>query len=112
MAVSTFAGSKTVRNVQVLSQLIQSGQASEMMDRTSDKLVQSEIDTSRTKLQDLKQDLAGFEEQYELPSAEFYHRFQKGLTDDRMDYVEWASLFQMKENLRKRLQILTCKELE
>ena len=77
-----------------------------------DKLVQSEIDTPRTKLRDLKQDLAGLEEQYELPSAEFYHRFQKGLTDDGMDYVEWASLFQMKENLRKRLQIFTGEEVE
>jgi len=112
MVVSTFAGSKTVRNVQVLSQLIQSGQASELMDRTLDKLVQSKIDTSRTKLRDLKKDLAGLEQQYELPSAEFYHRFQKGLTDDGMDYVEWASLFQMKENLRKRLQIFTGEEVE
>jgi hypothetical protein len=112
MVVSTFAGSKTVRNVQVLSQLIQSGQASELMDRTLDKLVQSEIDTSRTKLRDLKQDLAGFEEQYQLSSTEFYKRFQMGLTDDRMDYIEWASLFQMKENLRKRLKILTGEDLE
>ena len=112
MAVSTLAGSKSVRNVQVLSQLIQSGQASELMDRTLDKLVQSEIDTSRSKLRELRHDLTEFEEQYGLPSAEFYHRFQTGLTDDRMDTIEWASLFQMKENLRKRLQILTGEEVE
>ena len=112
MVVSTFAGSKTVRNVQVLSQLIQSGQASELMDRTLDKLVQSEIDASRTKLRELRQDLAAFEEQYLLSSAKFYKRFQNGLTDDMMDYIEWASLFQMKENLRKRLLILTGEDRE
>ncbi len=112
MVVSTFAGSKSVRNVQVLSQLIQSGQASELMDRTLDKLVESEIATSRSKLRELGHDLAEFEERYGLPSAEFYHRFQKGLTDDGMDTIEWASLFQMKENLRKRLQILTGEEAE
>ena len=112
MVVSTFAGSKSVRNVLVLSQLIQSGQASELMDRTLDKLVQSEIDTSRSKLWEFRHDLAEFEERYGLPSAEFYHRFQKGLTDDGMDYIEWASLFRMKENLRKRLKILTGEDLE
>ena len=112
MAVSTFAANRTVRNVQVLAQLIQSGQASELMDRTLDKLVQSEIDASRTKFRELRQDLAVFEEQYRLSSAEFYKSFQMGLTDDRMDYIEWASLFQMKENLRKRLLILTGENLE
>ena len=112
MVVSTFAGSKTARNVQALAQLVQSGQTSELMDRTLDKLVQSEIDASRTKLRGLIQDLAVFEEEHRLSSVEFYQRFQKGLTDDRMDYIEWASLFQMKENLRKRLQILTGEDLE
>ena len=112
MVVSAFADNRTVRNVQVLAQLIQSGQASELMDRTLDKLVQSEIDASRTKFRELRQDLAVFEEQYRLSSAEFYKSFQMGLTDDRMDYIEWASLFQMKENLRRRLKILTGEEIE
>jgi hypothetical protein len=60
----------------------------------------------------LRHDLAEFEERYGLSSAKFYQSFQKGLTDDWMDYIEWASLFQMKENLRKRLQILTGEEVE
>ncbi len=30
-------------------------------------------------------------------------------TFDRMDYVEWASLVQMRDNLQKRLRLLTHK---
>jgi hypothetical protein len=37
---------------------------------------------------------------------EFYERFQAGQTGDAMDYVEWASLVQMVNNLTKRLRLL------
>ena len=92
MVVSALTDNRTVRNVQVLAQLIQSGQASELMDRTLDKLVQSEIDTSRTKLRELRRDLTEFEERYGLSSAKFYQSFQKGLTDDWMDYIRESGL--------------------
>ena len=71
------------------------------------KLMTHEADVCRTHLKELRQDLAAFEQQYGLNSDEFYRRFQAGQTDDRMDYVEWASLVQMTENLQARLQLLT-----
>ena len=55
--------------------------------------------------------LTEFEQRYGLPSAEFYRRFQAGQTDDRMDYVEWASLVQMADNAQKRLRLLTGESL-
>jgi hypothetical protein len=61
----------------------------------------------RAQLGQLEADLAEFEQQYGFSSAEFYSRFQTGQTDDRMDYVEWASLVQMRENLKQRLRVLT-----
>ena len=42
-----------------------------------------------------------------MASAEFYRRYQGGQTDDRMDFVEWASLVQMAANLEQRLRVLT-----
>ena len=47
------------------------------------------------------------EQLYGLPSDEFYRRYQAGQTDDRMDYVEWASLVQVRNNLQERLRILS-----
>lgn len=52
-------------------------------------------------LRQLQADLAEFEQRYGLTSAEFYRRYQAGQTDDRMNYVEWASLIQMADNLRE-----------
>jgi len=61
----------------------------------------------RLRLNQLQADLAEFEQRYGLSSDTFYRRFQTGQTDDRMDYVEWASLVQMTRNLQKRLHLLT-----
>jgi len=95
------------QRLQTLAQLYQQGQASVLMDRTLNKLLIHEADVCRAQLSQLQADLADFEQQYSLSSAEFYRRFKAGQTDDRMDYVEWASLVQMHDNLQKRLRLLT-----
>ena len=97
----------TAQRLQTLAQLYQQGQASDLMERTLDKLFTREADVCREQLRQLQADLAEFEQRYGLSSAEFYRRFQSGQTDDRMDYVEWASLVQMARNLEERLRVLT-----
>ena len=87
--------------------LYQQGQASALMDQTLDKLLAHEADISHAQLSQLKADLAEFEQRYSLSSTEFYRCYQAGQTDDRMDYVEWASLVQMHDNLQERLLLLT-----
>ncbi|MBN1248768.1 MAG: hypothetical protein JXC32_14000 [Anaerolineae bacterium] len=90
-----------------LARLYREGQASELMDRTLDKLLAQEAKLNQSQLAQLQTDLHAFEAQYALASDEFYHRFQTGQTDDRMDFVEWASLVQMRDNLQARLKVLT-----
>jgi hypothetical protein len=41
-----------------------------------------------------------------MSTVDFFKKWQAGKTNDHMDYVEWASLAQMSENLRKRLDLL------
>ncbi len=95
------------QRLRALAELYQQGQTSEFMDRTLDKLLAHEAVTCREQLSQLQADLVEFEQQYSLSSTEFYRRFQAGQTDDRMDYVEWASLVQMADNLKQRLGLLT-----
>jgi hypothetical protein len=95
------------QRLRTLAQLYQQGRPSEMMERALDKMLLYEADTCREQLAELETDLAEFEQRHALSSAEFYQRFQAGQTDDRMDYVEWASLVQMADNLRARLRLLT-----
>jgi hypothetical protein len=95
------------QRLRTLARLYQQGGASEVMDRTLDKLLAHEAEICREQLQQLQADLAEFEERYGLSTNEFYRSFQSGETEDRMDYVEWASLAQMAQRLEERLQVLT-----
>jgi hypothetical protein len=95
------------QRLQTLAKLYQRGQASALMDSTLSKLLAHEADVCRAQLSQLQTDLAEFEQRYGLSSDDFYRRFQDGETDDRMDYVEWASLVQMTRNLQERLRLLT-----
>ena len=97
----------TAQRLATLALLYPQGQASEMMDRMLDKLLAHVADEARTQLAVLGADLAAFEQQYRMSSAEFARRYEAGQTDDRMDFVEWASLVRMHDNLQQRLQVLT-----
>ncbi len=104
-AVST---DTTAQRLVKLARLYERGQTSELMDRTLDKLLTHEAQESRAQLAVIESDLADFEQRYNMSSDEFYRRFQAGTTDDRMDFVEWASLVQMANNLRLRIDALSA----
>jgi hypothetical protein len=97
----------TAERLQRLAQLYREGQTSELMDRTLEKLLTFETELARRQLREIQSDLGEFERKYGSDSTEFFRRFQAGQTDDRLDYVEWASLVQMANNLRERLHLLT-----
>lgn len=98
------------QRLQTLAQIYQQGQASELMDRALDKLLTYESEASRAQLSQLQCDLDEFEQRYKMSSSDFYQRYKMGQTDDRMDFVEWASLEQMAENLRLRIRTLSGEE--
>jgi hypothetical protein len=66
-----------------------------------------QAEEAHSQLATLDADLAAFEQQYAISSNEFLHSYEAGQTDDRMDFVEWASLLRMRENLLRRLHLLT-----
>jgi hypothetical protein len=96
----------TEERVRVLEKLYQQGQASDVVELALEKLFAYELHATQKQLIQLEQDLAGFEERYELTSDAFYTRFQAGELGDGMDFVEWASLFQMTQRLRERVGLL------
>lgn len=112
MQVTATTTTAVAQRLSRLARLYEQAQASELMDRTLDKLFVYEIDLCRSQLSQLREDLSEFEQRYGMSSEEFYRRFHGGQTDDRMDFVEWASLVQMTDNLRQRLRILTGQDEE
>jgi hypothetical protein len=60
----------TAQRLAILAQLYQQGQASQLMDRTLDKLLAHEADEARTQLAVLAADLAAHDTVYNWPYAE------------------------------------------
>lgn len=82
-----------------LAQLYEGGQTSPLLERTIDKALAHEADIARGQLVQIRQDLAELEMQYAMSTAEFVRQFRAGQADDRMDFIDWASLAQMAEGL-------------
>jgi len=77
---------------------------------TLNKLVDMETSRLRMQLEDIERVLADYEKQHGMSSAEFFQKYNSGQTDDRMDYVEWASLTQMAEHLRQKIKSVSVEE--
>ena len=97
----------TAERLHALAKLYEQGPVSDLMERTLQKLLRQEAEVCQAQLRQLQADLAEFEQKYQCSSTEFYQQFQAGQTGDAMDYVEWASLVQMTDNLTKRLRLLS-----
>ena len=106
MTVMNASSQLTARRLERLAQLVRKQQVSEVMARTLDKLFDVEREESLRQLAQIQDDLAQLEKAYRMVSETFYQRWQAGELDDRMDFVEWASLYQMAHNLKERLAIL------
>lgn len=102
--------SRTKRRSARLAQLIsiyESGQVSELMDRTLDKLFSVEAAEAQKDADELHADLLRFEERYGMASEEFYNRFESGELGDDADFIEWASFYDMYQNARRRFDVLS-----
>ena len=105
MTIYTSTNSK--KQVGKLFQLYDSGQVNETTARNLNKILELEVNQLQIDLAATEKDLGEFENQYNMSTMDFFRQWQAGEIDDRMDYVEWASLAQMADNLRKRLEFLT-----
>lgn len=105
MTIHTSANTK--KQVGKLLKLYESGQVSETTARNLNKVLDLELSQLQSDLAATEKDLGDFERQFKMSTVDFFQEWQAGKTDDRMDYVEWASLAQMADSLRKRLKFLS-----
>jgi hypothetical protein len=110
--MSVYITPKTSRKISGLAKLYEKGQVSDLTVQTLNKLVSMEISQGRADLADTEKDLLEFEQRYQMPTAEFFRQWQAGQVGDQMDYVEWASLAQMANRIRERLETLTSETQE
>ena len=100
-------GTGTVDRLQSLIRLYHEGYQSPTIDQAVVKLIALEIEQARVELQRLEPRLFAYEQQYNMPSDEFYRRFRAGALGDDMDFVEWSVFWDMSQATRRRLEELT-----
>jgi hypothetical protein len=93
-----------------LIRLYEEGLASDLMDRTLHKLFSVEAAEEQKAINELRPDLDALEARFGMESSDFFERFEKGEMGDAMDFIEWASLYQMYMRACKRLELLTGAE--
>ena len=100
------AAAYTLDRLQGLEQLYRHGFRSVVIDQTINKLLAAEIEQAQAEQRDLQIRLSAYEEQYDLPSEEFYRRFRSGELGDGIDFVEWSVFYEMYQTLLERLRLL------
>lgn len=107
MAIHTTSNTKYTKGVRWLAELYEKKQVSSLTAQTLNKAVEYEVSQSQAQLAEIEKALADYEKQFNMSTAEFFERYQAGQTDDSAESVEWASLAQMAESIRKRLELLS-----
>jgi len=107
MSIQTTPNTKYAKGVRWLAELYEKKQISSLTAQTLNKAVEYEVSQSQTQLTEIEKVLADYEKQFNLSTVEFFKRYQAGQTDDSAESVEWASLAQIAESIRKRLALLS-----
>lgn len=75
----------------------------QVVEQTLDKLLERESTRLETLKTTLAARIAAFENQYNMPTREFYPRFEDGELGDAMDFMEWSATIEMLDNLNQQI---------
>jgi len=103
MTIQTLPNTKYAKGVRWLAELYEKKQVSSLTAQTLNKAVEYEVSQSQAQLTEIEKVLTDYEKQFNMSTIEFFKRYQAGQTDDSAESMEWASLAQMAEGIRKRL---------
>jgi len=107
MTIHTAPNTKYAKGVRRLAELYEKKQVSSLTAQTLNKAVEYEVSQSQAQLTEIEKILTNYEKQFNMSTVEFFKHYQAGQTDDSAESVEWASLAQMAESIRKRLALLS-----
>jgi hypothetical protein len=70
------------------------------------KLLDVSLSQHRLRLERYERDLREFERRYGMESTTFYRRFEAGELGDAMDFFEWAGLYELRQDIIKKIRRL------
>ena len=89
-----------------LQRLYAAGFQNSFLDTAVHKIITRQIARDEADLQRINNDLARYEAQYNMESAQFWSQYQAGKLADTADFMEWNILCKMQQRIQKRLNIL------
>ncbi len=76
-------------------------------ERFAQKIIACQTAELKKSLLGLRLDLQTFEKRYQMPSEQFYLRFQAGELNDDEDFMLWAGTYELLRGSEARLSKLT-----
>jgi hypothetical protein len=100
-------GEKKLMNAQQKLEVLKEAYSTEAeLDQVVGKLLDLTVSQYRQRVERYGRDLREFEQRYGLDSATFYRRFEAGELGDAMDFFEWAGVYELRQDLLKKIQHL------
>jgi len=94
--------SKTLARVKNLEQFITKHGDDVLISRTISKMLNYKIEQYEVEIRRLGKELRKFERVHKMNSSDFFRDFMEGKLDDDLDFVEWSSLYQMRQRLLEK----------
>jgi hypothetical protein len=90
---------QTLAKVKNIEKFIQKYGEDVVISQTIDKMLDYKVQKYDEDIKRLDRELKRFERKYKKDSSVFLNEFKKGKLGDKMDFIEWASLYQMHNRL-------------
>jgi hypothetical protein len=93
---------QTLLRVKSLEKFIQKHGEDAFISQTISKMLAYKVQKYKEQIKRLDKALRKFERTYEKESAVFFQEFVEGRLGDEMDFVEWSSLYQIRNSLLEK----------
>lgn len=93
---------QTLSKVKTLEKFIQKHGEDAFISQTIAKMLEYKLQKYDEKIKRLNRDLKKFERIYKKESSTFFKEFKEGTLGDNMDFIEWSSLYQMRNRLLEK----------
>ncbi|NTU43469.1 MAG: hypothetical protein HGA78_10575 [Nitrospirales bacterium] len=90
---------QTLKKVKTLEKFVQKHGEDAFISNAITKMLDYKVQRYDEQIKRLNRDLKRFERVYKKDSSAFFREFQEGSLGDSMDFVEWSSLYQMRNRL-------------
>ena len=100
---------QTLLKVKNLEKFIQKHGDDTFISQTISKIMDYKIHKYSEEIKRLDKELKRFERSYKKESVVFLKEFKEGKLGDKMDFVEWASLYRMRNRLLEKKAELEIK---